>query len=54
MSELRAATRLVRVTGGPRREQARDMLRDAYGRFTEGLDYPDLQAARTQIEAEPA
>jgi predicted ATPase len=32
-----------------RREEARHLLGDVYGAFTEGFDTPDLVAAREQL-----
>jgi predicted ATPase len=49
--ELRAATglaRLLRDTG--RRDQARTMLADIYGWFTEGFDTADLKDAKTLLD----
>jgi hypothetical protein len=47
---LRAATSLARLLGnGARRTEARDLLTKAYGAFTEGFDWPDLQAAKTLL-----
>jgi len=52
MWELRAATDLAGfwAEGGERRRAA-DLLRPLYCRFTEGLDVPDLRAARTVLES---
>jgi class 3 adenylate cyclase/tetratricopeptide (TPR) repeat protein len=49
--ELRATTSLARLcqqTG--RRDEARRMLSDTYGRFTEGFDTPDLKCARALLD----
>jgi predicted ATPase len=49
--ELRATTslaRLLRDTG--RRDEARAMLADIYGWFTEGFDTPDLKDAKALLE----
>jgi hypothetical protein len=44
---LRAAIRLSRLWQGQgQRAQARQLVADVYGWFTEGFDTPDLQAAR--------
>jgi Tfp pilus assembly protein PilF len=59
--ELRAAADLARrLTGRGERAQARELLREVYGRFTEGFETPDLMAARRFLaeiedarEAEP-
>jgi hypothetical protein len=54
--ELRAAVslcRLLEVSDGPQaagRAEARQMLAEVYGRFTEGFDMPDLQEARALLE----
>ena len=48
--ELRATTSLARFyqqTG--RRDEARQMLTDTYGRFTEGFDTPDLKSAKALL-----
>jgi len=48
--ELRAATSLARLLDeSSRRTEARDVLAPIYGAFTEGLDRPDLQAAKTLL-----
>jgi adenylate cyclase len=50
--ELRAALSLSRLwqqQGKP--TEARQVLADVYGWFTEGFDTADLRAARTQLEA---
>lgn len=45
--ELRAATSLARLWAGQgKRNEARDLLNDTYGWFTEGFDTADLRAAR--------
>ncbi|MBV8055372.1 MAG: hypothetical protein JO071_09055, partial [Deltaproteobacteria bacterium] len=49
--ELRAATslaRLLRDTG--RRDEARTLLGDIYGWFTEGFDTADLKEAKALLE----
>ena len=49
--ELRAAvtlSRLLQIQG--RKEEARDLLSDIYGWFTEGLDTADLRSAKTLLE----
>ena len=49
--ELRAATSLARLlaeTG--RREEARETLAPVYAAFTEGLGFPDLQAAKALLD----
>jgi adenylate cyclase len=49
--ELRAATSLARLLHGSNRTaEARDTLSAVYGRFTEGLDTPDLVDARALLE----
>jgi class 3 adenylate cyclase/predicted ATPase len=49
--ELRAATALARLLLGiGQRREARDLVADVYGRFTEGLDTRDLTAARALLE----
>lgn len=51
MLELRASTSLARLWGaGTRRAAARDLLASICGRFTEGLESPDLREARTLLE----
>jgi predicted ATPase len=52
--ELRAAmslSRLYRLQGRP--AEARPLLAEAYGWFTEGLDTPDLREAKALLEALP-
>jgi len=46
--ELRAATSLARLG---RAADARPLLADVYGRFTEGFDTPDLADARAVLDA---
>ena len=49
--ELRATTSLARLcqqTG--RTNEARQMLSDIYGRFTEGFDTPDLKCAKALLD----
>ena len=49
--ELRATTSLARLWRQQgRREEARQMLAEIYGRFTEGFDTRDLQEARALLE----
>jgi class 3 adenylate cyclase/predicted ATPase len=49
--ELRAATGLARLLGKRgRRDEARRMLADVYGWFTEGFDTADLTAAKTLLQ----
>jgi predicted ATPase len=51
--ELRAATSLYRLRGAQgRRDEARTMLANVYGRFTEGFQTPDLVEAQALL-AEP-
>jgi predicted ATPase len=48
--ELRAATSLARLLGEKRRrDEASDLLAPVYGRFTEGFERPDLQAAKVLL-----
>jgi class 3 adenylate cyclase/predicted ATPase len=48
--ELRATTSLARLLAAQgRRDEARTMLADIYGWFTEGFDTPDLKAAKTLL-----
>jgi adenylate cyclase len=50
--ELRAATSLARSWGARGRvADARTLLGDVYGRFTEGFDTPDLRDARRGLDA---
>ena len=50
-AELRAAMSLHRLLrGGPGAAESRGLLTDIYGRYTEGLDLPDLVAARTLLD----
>jgi predicted ATPase len=50
--ELRAALSLSRLWQQQgQREQARQLLTEVYGRFTEGFETPDLQEARRWLEA---
>ena len=46
-AELRAATSLHRLL---RTAESRAILADGFGRYTEGLDLPDLVAARTLLD----
>jgi predicted ATPase len=49
--ELRATTSLARLWQKQgRREEAREMLGEMYGWFTEGFDTPDLRDARALLE----
>jgi len=49
--ELRAATSLARLWQGQgKKEEARQMLAEVYGWFTEGFDMADLTEARTLLE----
>jgi predicted ATPase/DNA-binding winged helix-turn-helix (wHTH) protein len=49
--ELRSAITLARLLSeNGRRDQARDILRPIYDRFTEGFETPDLQYARALLE----
>jgi len=48
--ELRAATGLARLSSGRgRRDEAHDQLARVYGRFTEGLETPDLKEAKALL-----
>ena len=50
--ELRAATSLSRLWQQQgKRTEARQMLAEVYGWFTEGFDTSDLQEARALLEA---
>ena len=50
--ELRAATSLTRLLAkqGKRRDEARAMLAQICGRFTEGFDLPDFKEAKALLE----
>jgi len=49
--ELRASCDLAQILrAGERGEEARNLLVSIYGRFTEGLDTPDLKDARTLLQ----
>jgi class 3 adenylate cyclase/tetratricopeptide (TPR) repeat protein len=49
--ELRATTSLARLCKQQgRRDEARQMLSDTYGWFTEGFDTPDLKAAKSLLD----
>jgi predicted ATPase len=49
--ELRAAMSLCRLhRGRDRKDEVRQLLAEAYGRFTEGFDTPDLQQARDILQ----
>ena len=49
--ELRTATSLARLRRDQGRiEEARDLLSSVYGRFTEGFETADLQAARSLLD----
>jgi predicted ATPase len=48
--ELRATTSLARLCKQRgRHDEARQMLSDVYGWFTEGFDTPDLKAAKSLL-----
>jgi class 3 adenylate cyclase/tetratricopeptide (TPR) repeat protein len=48
--ELRAATSLAKLLSQMKRsEEARDLLAPIYGAFSEGLDQPDLRAAKSVL-----
>jgi predicted ATPase len=53
--ELRATVSLARlwhsVQSQPKREEARQMLAEIYGWFSEGFDTADLQEARALLDA---
>ena len=49
--ELRAATSLARLCNDTGRSQeARPLLADVYGRFSEGFDTADLKEAKTLLD----
>jgi predicted ATPase len=49
--ELRATTSLARLLASQdRRNEARTLLADIYGRFTEGFDTLDLKEAKALID----
>jgi predicted ATPase len=49
--ELRATTSLAQLlTKQGRRDEARTMLADIYGWFTEGFDTPDLKDAKALLD----
>jgi predicted ATPase len=49
--ELRATTSLARLClEQGRHDEARQMLTDTYGQFTEGFDTPDLKAAKSLLD----
>jgi predicted ATPase len=49
--ELRATTSLARLWQQQgKKEEARKLLADIYGWFTEGFDTKDLQEAKTLLE----
>jgi class 3 adenylate cyclase/predicted ATPase len=49
--KLRATTNLARLwPDQDRRGEARDLLRQIYGQFTEGFDTPDLRDAKTLLD----
>ena len=51
MWELRAVTSLARLRAGQgRRAEARELVAPLYGWFTEGLETPDLEDAKTLLE----
>ena len=49
--ELRAAMSLSRLWQQGKRAEARQLLAEVYGWFTEGFDTPDLQEARALLDA---
>ena len=50
--ELRAARTLARLwAGSGRTAEARDLLAPVYSSFTEGLETPDLEAARALLSS---
>jgi predicted ATPase len=50
--KLRAATSLARLSREQNRVgEARDLLAQAYGQFTEGLETPDLKDAKALLDA---
>ena len=52
--ELRAATSLARLRKDTGREQeARTLLANVYGRFSEGFDTPDLRDAKSLLDCLP-
>jgi len=52
--ELRAAMSLTRLWHRQGKEEGgRQILAEVYGRFTEGLDTPDLKAARALLQRQP-
>ena len=52
MLELRAAMSLARLWQSQGKHQAgRRMLAEVYGRFDEGFETPDLQAAKTLLQS---
>ena len=51
MEQLRATTSLAQIMAGEdKREEARAMLADIYGWFTEGFDTADLKDAETLLD----
>jgi hypothetical protein len=48
--ELRATTSLARLWQQEKREEARHLLADIYGWFSEGFDTKDLQEAKALLE----
>jgi len=53
--ELRATMSLCRLWQKQgKEEEGRQILAEVYGRFTEGLDTPDLKAARALLEGIPS
>jgi predicted ATPase len=49
--ELRATTRLARLLAKQdRRDEARTMLAEIYGWFTEGIDTPDLKDVKALLD----
>jgi len=50
--ELRAVTSMARLYQSQgRREEARGLLAEVYGRFTEGFDTVDLREAKALLDA---
>jgi tetratricopeptide (TPR) repeat protein len=54
MEELRAATRLVRLSDGKDIDQSLNELRTVYDQFSEGFDSPPLRDAASLLEPSPA
>jgi predicted ATPase len=52
--ELRAVVSLTRLLQGQRpKDEARQLLSETYGWFTEGFDTPDLREAKSLLDALP-